>query len=226
MSAECMSPERIDATAIVPIKPWGLSKSRLNVGEASRPGFARAFALDVLEQVAASSRVGQLVIVTAEPELGAVARRLGAVLLTDRPMLSRDMLNVALDSGRRWAMARRPGDPVVVVPADLAALTSQTLDEAIDRLSQHEVAFVPDMTGHGTTVAWARDPGRLRPFYGRGSAARHAEDGAQAVADVDRRVRQDVDTSVDLREVRRLGLGPETTQALTSLTSLTLMPTP
>ncbi|WP_456696827.1 2-phospho-L-lactate guanylyltransferase [Aeromicrobium sp. P5_D10] len=213
-----MSTECPNATAIVPIKPWGLSKSRLNVGEASRPGFARAFALDVLDQVADSSRVGQLVIVTAEPELGAIARRLGAVLLTDRPMLSRDMLNVALDSGRRWAMSRRPEAPVIVVPGDLAALTAETLDDAIDKLSRHDVAFVPDMTGRGTTLAWAHEPSRLRPFYGRDSAARHAEDGAREVCEVDPRVRQDVDTSVDLREVRRLGLGPHTSAALTTLT--------
>lgn len=219
MSAECMN-----VTAIVPIKPWGLSKSRLNVGEASRPGFARAFALDVLGQVASSSRVGQLVIVTAEPELGAIARRLGAVRLTDRPMLSHDMLNVAIDSGRRWAMSRRPDSPVVVVPADLAALTAEALDGAIDKLSQHDVSFVPDMTGRGTTLAWARDPNRLRPFYGQDSAARHADDGAQEVRDVDVRVRQDVDTAIDLREVRRLGLGQHTTEALASL-DLTRPPT-
>lgn len=212
-----MSAESMGATVIVPIKPWGLSKSRLNVGEASRPGFARAFALDVLEQIASSSQVGQLVIVTAEPELGAIARRLGAVRLTDRPMLSHDMLNVAIDSGRRWAMSRRPDSPVVVVPADLAALTSAALDDAIDKLSQHDVAFVPDMTGRGTTLAWARDPSRLRPFYGRDSALRHAEDGAQQICNVDPRVRQDVDTSIDLREVRRLGLGQHTAAALESL---------
>lgn len=209
-----MNAERMNVTAIVPIKPWGLSKSRLNVGEARRPGFARAFALDVLAQVAASSQVGQLVIVTAEPEVGAIARRLGAVLIADRPMLSHDMLNVAIDSGRRWAMSRRPDEPVVVVPADLAALTAAALDDAIAKLAEHEVAFVPDMTGRGTTLAWARDANRLRPFYGRDSAARHAEDGAQLVNDVDVRVRQDVDTSIDLREVRRLGLGQHTTAAL------------
>lgn len=207
----------MSVTAIVPIKPWALAKSRLNVGEASRPGFARAFALDVLAQVAESERVDQLVIVTAERDLGTTARKLGAVVLADRPMLSRDMLNVAVDAGRRWVMSRRPADGVVVVPADLAAMTAQTLDDAIERLSQHDVAFVPDLSGRGTTLTWARDAARLRPFYGRDSAAKHAQDGAQQVVDVDVRVRRDVDHAIDLMEARRLGVGRHTLRALETL---------
>lgn len=212
-----MSGPQGGVTAIVPVKPWGLSKSRLNVGEANRAAFARAFALDVLAQVAESSRVDQLIIVTAEPELRSIARKLGAVVLADRPMLSHDMLNVAIDTGRRWAMARRADDAVVVVPADLAAVTAGVLDGAIDELSRHDVAFVPDMSGRGTTLTWAREPARLRPFYGRGSAARHAEDGAHEVLDVDVRVRRDIDHAVDLMEARRLGVGPHTTAALATL---------
>jgi 2-phospho-L-lactate guanylyltransferase len=204
----------MNVTAIVPVKPWGLSKSRLTVGHAFRPKFARAFALDVLDQVTAAEHITDVIVVTAEPELGAVARRLGAVLLTDRPMLAGGMLNVAIDVGRRWAMSRYSTDPLLVVPADLAALTAPTLDAAIEQLDQHDVAFVPDRTGRGTTLTWTQDPARMRPFYGVDSARRHAEDGAATVIEVDTRVRQDVDTDVDLREVRHLGLGRHTTEVL------------
>jgi 2-phospho-L-lactate guanylyltransferase len=208
---------RAPATAIVPIKPWGLSKSRLAVGAEQRSVLARAFALDVLAAIGQAELVGQIVIVSAETEMRTIARGHGAVVLADRPMLAPDMLNVAIGNGRRWAGTHRPDAPLVVVPADLAALTGPALDAAITAMGHHEIAFVPDMTDIGTTLMWAREPAGLRPSYGPRSAARHAEDGAHEVVDVDDRVRQDVDTTVDLREVRHLGAGAHTTAALARL---------
>ncbi|KAA1379877.1 2-phospho-L-lactate guanylyltransferase [Aeromicrobium fastidiosum] len=215
----------MNATVIVPVKPWALSKSRLGV-DARRADLARAFALDVLEQVGNASSVGQLVIVSAEVELGSVARGHGAVLLTDRPMLAPNMLNVAIDRGRRWAMSRRPDAPVVVVPADLAALTAVALDSALTAMSEYQRAFVPDASDRGTTLSWAHDPALLLTQYGHDSAKRHVHDGVKAVRHVDPRVRQDVDTREDLREVRRLGVGQHTQAVLRELEALTRAPAP
>lgn len=203
-------------TVIIPVKPWALSKSRLGV-DGRRVELARAFALDVLEQVGIASSVGQLVIISAEVELGSIARSHGAVLLTDRPMLAPNMLNVAIDRGRRWAMSRRPDAPVVVVPADLAALTAVALDSAITAMSGYERAFVPDASDHGTTLSWAHDPKLLLTQYGHDSAKRHVREGIKAVRHVDPRVRQDVDTREDLREARRLKVGQHTQAVLTDL---------
>jgi 2-phospho-L-lactate guanylyltransferase len=201
-------------TALVPVKPWHLSQSRLDVPLQTRARLVRAFALDLLETVSGASGVDQVVIITAELELGGIARRLDAVLLADRPMLSTDGLNVALDAGRWWAAARRPQAPVVVIPADMPALTADVLDQTLGLMARSECAFVPDAAGRGTTLYRADSPRQLRFEYGSLSASRHSDLGARAVPEADPRARWDVDNAHDLAETRRLGVGRYTVAAL------------
>lgn len=196
-------------TAIVPVKPWNLSKTRLSPHLQARAGLARAFALDTLDTLGASTRVGTVVVVTAEPEMAAAASALSrAVVREDRPLLTQDRLNAAVGLGRSWALSLRPTDPVVVVPADLPALRVEDLDATLDRLAVHERAHVVDADGRGTTLVAASRPALLRTVYGRGSGAGHGRDGSQVVLDVDPRVRRDVDRPQHLEEARRLGLAP------------------
>lgn len=205
-------------TVILPVKPWHLSKSRLEVGAAARRLLARAFTLDVLEAVGASTRVAEVIVVTSEPELSAAVVHLDARFLADRPSISRDGLNSAIAIGLRSAAQWRPGSPVLVLPADLPALTGPVLDETIDLMSVHDSAFVPDANGDGTTMSWGACAEHLKVAYGPGSARRHSAQGARALVEVDPRARLDADTVVDLALARRLGVGIRTAEALRELT--------
>lgn len=194
-------------TVIVPVKPWRLAKTRLLLDQEQTRLLARAFALDTVETTTRTSGVGAVVVVSAELEVGMWARRHGAAVLQDRPMLHADPLNQAVRLGGFWAQANRPGSPVVVVPADLASLTPSTLSDALDRLQPHVTAFVPDAAGVGTTLVAAHCPQAVCSAYGHGSALTHLSLGLTPVAEVDARVRQDVDTTADLAAARHLGLG-------------------
>lgn len=196
-------------TAIVPVKPWRLAKSRLAVPGRDRAEVARALSLDTIETVHHSDIVERIVVVSVEVELAVAVSRLSKVVVRqDRPMLAVDMLNPAVDQGRWWAQSEAPESPVVVVPADLAALTTDVLDCALARLAEHERAHVPDLRGGGTTLLAARQPLRLESRYGVDSARMHAERGSVPVLDVDPRVRLDVDDVEDLKAARRWGLAP------------------
>nr|MCW2728453.1 hypothetical protein [Aeromicrobium sp.] len=131
-------------TAVLPVKPWGLAKSRLDLLDDDRVRIARAFSLDVLDVLLAAKNVERVVVVTAEIELGGLARAAGAAVVEDRPMLARGLLNHAVDAGRRWAQVNAPAAPVVVVPGDLPALTADLLDETVEVLAGEERSFVPD----------------------------------------------------------------------------------
>lgn len=200
-------------TAIVPAKRWMLSKSRIEVGAAERAGLARAFAIDVLDVLDAAEAVELVIVVTGEPELAALARRLGHVVLEDRvALLSVDPLNDAVRRGRSWARAARPGAPVVVVPTDLPSLDPPALTQALEAMALPGSSYVPDSSGTGTTLLAASSPDLLEPRYGVDSARRHARAGVRAVIEVDPVVRRDVDTLQHLEQALRLGLGPETTR--------------
>lgn len=207
-------------TAILPVKPWHVSKSRLEVGSVARRLLARAFALDVLEAMGASAHVRALIVVTAEPELSAARTRLDTRFLTDPQTVSGDGLNSAIAIGLRCAAQWRPDSPILVLPADLPALTSRVLDDTVELLSVHDSAFVPDASGDGTTLSWGASPEYLRVGYGRGSALRHSTQGARALVEADLRARLDVDTVADLALARRLGVGFRTACALHELARL------
>ncbi|RYJ06170.1 MAG: 2-phospho-L-lactate guanylyltransferase [Actinomycetales bacterium] len=196
-------------TAIVPVKPWTLAKTRLALPGDARERLARAFALDTLDTLVESRHVTSIVVVTAESEMAAAAAGVpGTVVREDRPMLSRDHLNAAIRLGRSWAVGRRPGAPVVVVPSDLPALRPEDLDEALVALGRHDRAHVVDADGHGTTLVAAARPALLRTVYGRGSAAAHRRQGSVIEPGVDPRVRRDVDLPEHLEQARHLGLRP------------------
>jgi len=191
-----------DWAAIVPIKSWRTAKSRLD--SQSREELARSFALDVLDVLDASDRIGRVVVVSAEPELAA------GRLVIDDP----GRLNEAVVAARdRLAAEDFPG-PVVVVPADLPSLTTETLDAALGLLEAHDQAFVPDADGAGTTLLAAQRTADLEPRYGSDSARVHGV-RAVAVTDVDPRVRRDVDSASDLAAAIALGVGPHS-NAVTS----------
>ncbi|MET0520809.1 MAG: 2-phospho-L-lactate guanylyltransferase [Jiangellaceae bacterium] len=201
-------------TVVVPVKPWGLAKSRLRVPPAVRELLARGFALDVLDVLVNAPGVDHLVVVTTQIEMRSVAQRHGATVLADRPMMSIDSLNAAVLQARSWLMARRPSSPVVVVPTDLPALTVPVLASALELLSEHDRAFVPDAAGIGTTLLAAAAAADLRPAYGMHSARRHTLEGSRPVPEVDVRVRHDVDTMQDLARAALLGLGSHTSEVV------------
>ena len=187
-------------TAIVPVKSWGAGKQRLESDR--RPDLARAFALDVLAVLDASELVDRVVVVGDEPELLAGPSR---IVLADP-----GTLNGAVEVARDHLIDQGVSGPVVVVPADLPALTVEALDGALRQLSQHSSAFIPDATGDGTTLLSAADAAELGPNYGPGSANEHGR-RAVAVLDVDPRVRRDVDSATDLDIAVDLGVGTQTT---------------
>lgn len=206
-------------TAVVPVKRWALAKSRMDGGIEMRASLARAFAFDVLAVLSDVACIENLVIVTDERELKTVGRRLGATIVEDRSLLSVDPLNRAIGLGRSHAAVIRPDAPVVVVPADLPALTPGTVEHALDSLTRWESSFVPDARGTGTTLLAASTPALLRPAYGRGSAQLHAAQGAHLTLNVDPRVRRDVDTVHDLQQAEVLGFGRHTTAVVAELMS-------
>ena len=204
-----MSTPRAPAwTAVLPVKAWIRAKTRLEAPERARAEFARAVALDTLDTVAASVLIGRIVIVTSEPEFSWLAADVpSAVVLDEPPGEPTDRLNSAVRLAQDWAARRAPTSPIVVVPADLAALTTATLDEALQRLARFDRAHVPDHRGTGTTLSAAARPDLLTPRYGPASGRAHAAAGSTPILDVDRGVRLDVDDLGDLTSATSLGLG-------------------
>ena len=181
--------------ALVPTKATQEAKSRLALPAPLHDDLVTAMREDVLAALRDSPRIDRVVVV-------------------DEP----GGLNAALRAAAARLAVTDPTSPVVVVPADLAALTTTTLDAALadatTALAPTGLAFVRDAEGTGTSLLVAATPDRLDPRYGPGSAAAHARTATEI--DADPRVRRDVDTLADLYTATALGLGPACAGALSA----------
>jgi 2-phospho-L-lactate guanylyltransferase len=204
---------------VVPAKRLAVAKTRLTpltaaLGDelpAGHRDLVLALLADTVAAALASPAVGEVLVVTDEPQSAALVTGLGAHTVGDEPDAG---LNAALAHGARRARAAVPG-PVAALSSDLPALRPAELTAALQAASVVPRAFVADAAGSGTTLLAARD-GELDPRFGRGSAAAHAAGGAVPLDGDWPGLRQDVDTPADLAAACRIGAGPRTSGFLES----------
>lgn len=187
-------------TVVVPVKAPATAKTRLGLPDDERTRLARAFALDAVDAALWCPEVARTVVVTDDVVLGAELTQRGAVVLER---------SLPLNPAIRDAVADRPG-PVAAMPADLPALTSATLAEALRAAGAHPRAVVADRRTAGTVLLTALRAEDLQPEFGAGSAEAHRRSGAVPLTEEWPGLRCDVDTADDLAVARALGVGPAT----------------
>lgn len=202
---------------VVPVKHLDVAKSRLSgYGDPARRALALAFAVDVVRAALDCPVVGEVLVVTDDPQAAAALGALGARVAPDDPDAG---LNPALAHGAELLRAEDPGLGVVTVSADLPALSPDDLAAALRAVPPGGRAFVADSAGTGTTLLAASAPAALLPSYGAGSRARHRASGAVELPGT-AALRRDVDTPADLREAVALGVGARTAVVAAGLPAL------
>jgi 2-phospho-L-lactate guanylyltransferase len=196
-------------TAIIPVKPLATAKSRLAHGSQ----FAEAFLLDVIAAVQGTALVTQIRIVTSDDDVRRLAGRHDcSVVLEATPCGINEAVALA-------GLDLPPSSGVVVLLGDLPCLTSEALAGALSHASAHDIAFVSDECGTGSTMWFSRSGAPVITHFGERSRAAHRVAGAVEI-DVDpgsslsSRLHRDVDTEVDLWDAVRIGVGMHTARLL------------
>jgi 2-phospho-L-lactate/phosphoenolpyruvate guanylyltransferase len=203
--------------AVVPVKEIGRSKQRLSGALFSdeREQLVRAMLRDVLYALRSASGLGDVLVVTRDAEVGALARECGAEMLAER---GDGDLNAALRQAAAHLIAvGAPG--LLVVPADVPAVHPDDISElARAHGPAPAVTLVADRRGVGTN-ALAASPPNLCPFlFGEDSFERHIE--AARAAGVEPTIvsahglRYDVDVQSDLDAIAMQSPGRETSDLL------------
>jgi 2-phospho-L-lactate guanylyltransferase len=200
---------------VVPVKLLHLAKSRLSSDPEVRAALALAFAADTVAAALRAPSVVEVVVVTDDPTAAGFLRGLGAETVSDEPDSG---LNPALRHGAAHAAARHPHCGIGALSADLPALKSGELENALQRAATVGAAVVADVDGTGTTAYLVTAGQKFDPAFGGDSLNAHIEAGAFAVPAADLpSLRRDVDTRADLNAAFALGLGPHTMAALQRL---------
>lgn len=188
--------------ALIPAKALNNSKSRLGRNDLAGP-----FLADTVGALIGSSRVAQLTVITPDQEVASLVENLGGgVLLESTSTGLLDALDLGLDNVS-------PHTGVLIVLGDLPCLSTQDVDQFLAQAAHHDSSFTCDSAGTGSTM-WARLPGSTaKPRFGARSRAEHRKHGAVEIQ-CSAGAHRDVDTSTDLWDAIRIGVGPQTLQAL------------
>jgi len=197
--------------ALVPIR--GLETAKTRLGEDLDAEERLELVTDLLTRTLVATRdaagIAGTVVVTMDPAAAGLAQEHRAIGLVERA----PGLNEAIVAARSVAVARG-ATAVVVIPADLPAITPLAIDSLVEAATlaarpaadgvpgdRGVVAIVADRHGSGTNALLASPPTLVEPRFGPDSRERHraaAVDAGATVIEVDGPLALDLDTTADL----------------------------
>ncbi len=207
-----MHPPEQDWAVVVPVKGGPLAKSRLDLTRATRAELADAFARDTVAALAAGMPGAPVLVVTSDPAVTRWVLAAGHVVVAD-PGSGLDGAVAAGADAARAAGATR----VAVVLGDHPALRAHEVRAALAAAGRYPASVLPDADDDGTallTLTPARAAGGVRTAFGPGSATAHERLGHQRLELDLPGLRVDVDDAASLAAATRLGLGPNSREAL------------
>jgi 2-phospho-L-lactate guanylyltransferase len=190
-----------EVVAIIPVGTLEGAKSRLGavLDAEERHELAAGLARRTIAAAVASAAVDEVIVVTPDDEVRAIALELGA-----RPLRQRSSgLNDGLREARAEAMAAG-AEAIVILPIDLPRIRPGDIDAVLAPLARPDrplVVVVPDRHGRGTNALVVAPPDAIDVCFGGDSRAAHAAAAAQADAflvELSGPLQLDVDTADDL----------------------------
>jgi 2-phospho-L-lactate guanylyltransferase len=200
---------------VLPVKALSAAKSRLAAVSPTASELAFAFYQDTLDAALASPLVAEVVVVTSDERVSALASARGCAVVSDAD-------HPGINAAARQGAAQRGGPGgVAIVVSDLPALTSVALTSVLATASQYPVSFLADADGTGTTMWFASAGAAIDPRFGLASRNAHNDSGAVDLVAVHPGMsggwapaRRDVDTDSALADAIAIGVGTCTTAAL------------
>ncbi len=197
--------------AVLPVKRFALAKQRLGgaVSDVRRPELVATMVRDVLDALAATDGLVEIIVVSNEPGAIAAAGEVGAAAIPDA---LQDGQSSAARAGAEHARRRGAGR-VLLVPGDCPALDPAELETLLGAATETSVVIVPDRHGTGTNALLLTPPDVIAPSFGPDSLARHralaAAAGVPATVAHPASLLLDIDTGDDLTVLseRLLGSG-------------------
>ncbi len=161
--------------AIVPAKALDEAKTRLAavLSEEERRRLALAMLEDVLAALACVSRLDTVWVVSPDDEVLELARRSGVEAIAE-PESVRGLHGALIHA--QDVMSPRSPDAVLVVLADVPAVSAGDVDRVLDTLGSDSGAVICPSSAGGTSVLALRPAGAIPFRFGPGSSALHQEE--------------------------------------------------
>lgn len=160
-----------DVWAVVLVKPFRLAKQRLSgvLDAAERTELARVMLGDVLTAVEACESLAGVIVVTADRNAAAVARRHGAIVLMETAAVG---MNAAVARVVKYLTGRADAG-IVVVPADVPHVSPDDIEEMIALIRNTPAIALVRSNDGGTNLLACRPSGVIAPSFGPDSFNAH-----------------------------------------------------
>ena len=204
---------RRTTTVAIPVRALEGAKSRLGevLDAEERHDLVEDLLRLAVQAALATPGVGDVIVVSPDPEVLAVAAAAGAT-----PLLQRSRgLNPALQEAREAATRVARTDRLLILPGDLPTVAPEDLAEILtagDRAGSPSVVLVPDRHRRGTNALLLDPPEVIDPAFGGDSRAGHtwlAESADIRFVELAGILELDLDTPDDLllaEAIRREGV--------------------
>ncbi len=151
--------------AVVPVKGFARAKTRLGevLSDPVRAAFARGLLEHILAILQATPEIAQVLVLTEDDEVEALAHERGARVLRDPPGLG---LASIVDGGLTKAAALG-ADSALVCMADLPRVSVEDFREVARRLEEYAVLVAPDAGEAGTNLLALRPATLFASCFGR-----------------------------------------------------------
>lgn len=198
-------------TAIIPIRSFHEGKTRLHHPSVDAAAIIRAFADDVILACTSCPQIERTVVVSPDPAVLDHAKSRGCDVVHEPRAVG---INEAIENVRQHVSG-----PTIAILGDTPCVTASTLSSVLSAAQEHEVSFVADASGVGSTMWCAQAGSAATSFFGHHSRAEHRAHGAFELGATNTsgdwvRARRDVDTDVDLWDALRIGVGPASSTLL------------
>jgi 2-phospho-L-lactate/phosphoenolpyruvate guanylyltransferase len=197
--------------AIVPIR--GLRTAKTRLGNDLDAKARRTLVVELLGRTLVATRgargIAGTIVVTMDPAAAGIAKEHDAIGLVERA----PGLNAAIVAARSLAIARG-ATAILVLPADLPAVTAEAIDDVLGSVEtaavrKPVVGLVTDRHRTGTNLLVVRPPTLIEPAFGEASRERHRAAAVAAggrLVELDGPLSLDVDTPADL-ELAQVAVG-------------------
>lgn len=158
--------------AIIPVKPLLTSKNRLAhlLSPAARAELIGEFLARMLAELQQVAGLAEVLLVSSDPAVEAIARRFGVRLLVEERPLG---LNTAVTQAAHMA-AVHGATGILILPADLPFLRAADVQEFIEQLTAPPMLVIcSDGREDGTNALLLSPPGGFPFHYGPGSFQKH-----------------------------------------------------
>jgi 2-phospho-L-lactate/phosphoenolpyruvate guanylyltransferase len=165
-------------TTIVPAKRCSLAKQRLStaLNADERSMLAIVMFHDVMIALSGLRPKSHILVVTADTELGSIARSYDAEVMLDR---WEDGVTRAVREAT-MAMSDRGFDTAMIIPADVPLVQPGELRELLRTHAERGITIVPADSDQGTNAIIASPPKAIAFNYGPNSLYRHLDQVRQA----------------------------------------------